>query len=495
MAVAQDEIGSVQEGLLVDGTFAGNLHSFAMPHLFFDVALLPGGWARDVRVHVDAAGWIGSVETDTTPRGARHVRGVALPGVPNVHSHSFQRAMAGLTERGSPTGDNFWTWRERMYAFLGMLEPEHVEAVTEQLFVEMIERGFTSVAEFHYLRNARSGHAYDDPVEMARRVLAAAETTGMGLTILPTLYRASDFGGKPPVEGQRRFVASVEDLVGDVAVLGAEAPASTVRVGLALHSLRAVAPGDLAVAVEAARAMDPSIPIHIHVAEQTREVEACVAWSGARPVRWLLDHAPVDEHWCLVHATHLDEHEVTALAASKAVAGLCPTTEANLGDGVFPLSDYQAGGGRWAVGTDSHVGRSPNGELRALEYAQRLTTRTRNVAAGPRARSTGRTLFEQACRSGALASGRRIGALGPGWRADVVVLDDAHPSLVGRTEDDVLDSWLFSGDENPVSDVFVGGEHVVREGRHVAREAVGRRYADVARALGGETTQLAIDFE
>ena len=444
-----------------------------MPHLFFDAALLPGGWARDVRISVDGAGWIGTVETETTPRGARHTPGIAIPGVPNIHSHAFQRAMAGLTERGSPNGDNFWTWRERMYAFLRLLDPDHVQAITSQLFVEMLERGFTSVAEFHYLRNEPGGHSYDDPVEMARRILAAGESTGMGLTILPTLYRTSDFGGAPAVEGQRRFVATVEELIGDAVSQGAT----------------------IAVGVEAARGMDPSIPIHIHVAEQTREVERCLEWSGARPVEWLMANAPVDHNWCLIHATHVTESEVATVAAAGAVVGLCPTTEANLGDGVFPFPSYQSAKGAWAVGTDSHVGRSPAGELRALEYAQRLTTRTRNVAPGVTPRSTGRTLLDQAWRSGATASGRRIGALGPGWRADIVVLDAEHPTIVGRSEDEALDAWIFSGEANPITDVFVGGRHVVSEGRHLASEGVARRFRDVARTLGGETPQLAIDFE
>ncbi len=466
-----------------------------MPDLFFDSALLEGGWARDVRVSVDTGGWITSVETDTTPRGAVSVPGVAVPGVPNVHSHAFQRALAGLTERGSGEGDTFWSWRERMYAFLERLDPPAVEAIARRLHVELLRHGFTSVVEFHYLRNDPSGRAYDDPVEMARRIVSAAEDTGIGLTVLPAVYRTSDFGGAAPLPGQRRFTASVEDLIGDIAVLGAESSPATVRVGLALHSLRAVPPADLAVAVEAVRGMDPEIPIHVHVAEQLREVEACVAWSGARPVEWLLDHAPVDGRWCLIHATHVEPSEVEGIVRSDAVVGLCPTTEANLGDGLFPFEDFTASGGRWAVGTDSHVGRSPVGELRTLEYGQRLATRSRNVAAGPHPRSTGRALLAGAWAGGARAAGRRIGRLGAGYRADVVVLDPDHPSLVGRSEDELLDSWIFSGDESPVRDVLVGGRLVVRDGRHVRADEVDEAFRPVAAALGADTSQLALDLE
>ena len=495
MTVVKRKIDGAQVASSFDGGFACNLHSVAMSDLFFDSALLPTGWAQDVRIVVDSGGWISAVDTDTTPQGARHVPGIALPGVPNVHSHAFQRAMAGLTEHGSPKGDSFWSWRRRMYGFLRTLDPEGVEAIAAQLFVELLRRGFTSVAEFHYLRNDRDGTQYPDPVEMARRVLNAGVDTGMGLTILPALYTASDFGGVAPEHEQRRFACTVEELLGDIAVLGAGAPAGTVRVGLALHSLRAVPPDALAIAVEAARGMDPSIPIHIHVAEQEREVQRSLEWTGARPVAWLLDHAPVDEHWCLIHATHLDEHEVQRMAATGAVVGLCPTTEANLGDGVFPLSAFQEHAGRWAVGTDSHVGRGPAGELRMLEYGQRLHTRRRNVVAGPHHRSSARAMLEAAWRGGASASGRRIGALTPGARADVVVLDPDHPALLGRSEDDALGSWIFSGDDTPVRDVFTGGHQVIRDGRHASEDRVRQRYAAVVRAIAEDTPQLAIDFE
>jgi formimidoylglutamate deiminase len=382
-----------------------------------------------------------------------------------------------------------------MYGFLRTLGPDDVEAIASQLYSELLKHGFTAVAEFHYLRNAVDGRPYDDPVEMGRRILSAGARSGIGVTLLPALYRAADFGGAPPEPEQRRFVASVEELVGDVLILGSGAHTGQVRVGLALHSLRAVPPGDLTVAVEAVRRSDEQAPIHVHAAEQLREVEACLSWSGSRPVEWLLDHAPVDSHWCLVHATHMEPNEITAVAESGAVVGLCPTTEANLADGVFPLARYIAERGAWAIGSDSHVSRSPVAELRMLEYGQRLADGGRNVAAGPHHRSTGRALLESAWAGGARACGRALGRLEPGCRADLVVLDPDHPSLAGREGDDVLDSWIFSGDDPPVSDVMAGGLWVVREGRHVRSEEIGDAYREALRRIGGGTPQLTLDFE
>jgi len=466
-----------------------------MSDLFFDAAFLSGTWEQNVRLSVDGEGWIQSLNVGAVPKGAQHVPGIAVPGVPDVHSHAFQRAMAGLTERGSPSGDTFWSWRERMYGFLRALSPDDVEAIASQLYSELLKHGFTAVAEFHYLRNDVDGRPYEDPVEMGRRILASAARSGIGITLLPVLYRASDFGGAPPTPEQRRFVSSVEDLVGDVLILDAAARTGDTRVGLALHSLRAVPPDALSVAVEAIRESKHGTPIHIHVAEQVREVEACLAWSGARPVEWLLDNAPVDRHWCLVHSTHLDPNELEALAASGAVVGLCPTTEANLGDGAFRLAPYMARRGAWAIGTDSHVGRSPVAELRMLEYGQRLAGRVRNVAAGPQHRSTGRALLESAWAGGAQACGRAVGRLEVGCRADVVVLDSDHPSLVGREGDDVLDSWVFSGEDTPVRDVMVGGRWVVRGGRHIEEAEIAGGFREVARRLGHETPQLKLDLQ
>ena len=490
-----DQVAATQSDLHVDVCFSSNLHSCAMSDLFFDTAFLSGSWAHNVRLSFDSEGWILAVEADTTSLGAQHVPGIAVPGVPNVHSHAFQRAMAGLTERGSPSGDSFWSWRERMYGFLRTLNPGDVEAIAGQLYSELARAGFTAVCEFHYLRNDGDGQSYGDPVEMGRRILRAGNRTGVGITLLPVLYRCADFGGQPLAHEQRRFLASVEDLVDDIVVLGTAADAPNNRVGLALHSLRAVSPRDLSLAVEAVRATEPDSPIHIHVAEQLREVEACIEWSGARPVEWLLDHAPVDDKWCLIHATHLSESEISGIARSGSTVGLCPTTEANLGDGIFDLEAFNRVQGSWAIGTDSHVGRNPATELRTLEYGQRLAGHVRNVAAGPHHRSTGRALLESAWNGGAKASGRPVGRLLPGFRADVVVLDPAHPSLVGREGDDVLDSWLFSGDDTPVRDVMVGGRWIVQDRRHALEDELKHECRAVMERLAGEGPQLFSDLD
>jgi formimidoylglutamate deiminase len=455
-----------------------------MADLFFHDVLLPGGWAASVRLSIAADGSIQTVTPGGDADGCEHVGGIAVPGVPNLHSHAFQRAIAGLAERGSERGDSFWGWRERMYGFLERLDPDDVEAVAAQLHIELLRNGYTCVAEFHYLRNAPDGSAYADPVEIARRVLAAAESTGIGLTLLPAVYRTGDFGGVPATQGQRRFVATVDDLLNDISTLRTDAAGEPgLRVGMALHSLRAVPPEELQRAVDGLLAQDPVAPLHIHIAEQLREVEACLAATGARPMEWLLANAAIDARWCTIHATHMTSAETRALAASGAVAGLCPTTEANLGDGIFSFTEYTGGHGAWGIGTDSHVSVSPVADLRMLEYGQRLTTRGRNVAAGRRDHSTGRTLLDSAWAGGAQACGQKVGAISVGARADIVVLDSKHPSLVGRHGDEVLDSWLFSGEATPVSDVMVGGSWVVRDGHHHQEEQVANRYRVVAERL------------
>ncbi|HSR43385.1 MAG TPA: formimidoylglutamate deiminase, partial [Longimicrobiales bacterium] len=360
-----------------------------MPAYVADRALLPGGWARDVLLEVDGEGVLARVAPDGAA-DAERIPGVVLPGVPNLHSHAFQRGMAGVAERRGPDRDTFWSWRETMYRFLGRLGPDDVQAIAAQLYVEMLGAGYTSVAEFHYLHHGPDGTPYEDRAEISLRLVEAAREAGIGLTLLPAVYTAGGFGGRPPEDGQRRFLLDEEGALGLLEALRPRADDDPrLGLGLALHSLRAVPPNTLAAAVEAALGLDPTMPIHIHVAEQEREVEACLAWSGARPVAWLLDHAPVSRGWCLVHCTHLSDAEVERLAASGAVVGLCPTTEANLGDGIFPLADFLGSGGRFGIGSDSHVSVSPVEELRWLEYAQRLLRRERNVAPGARDASTG----------------------------------------------------------------------------------------------------------
>jgi formimidoylglutamate deiminase len=456
-----------------------------MTVLFAESALLPTGWAEDVRLTLDAAGDLAAVEPGAAPGDAERLAGPVLPGMPNLHSHAFQRAMAGLTERASPTGDDFWSWREAMYRFLAVLEPEDVRAIAAQLYLDMLKAGYTGVAEFHYLHHGRDGRPYAERAAMSEAVISAAAETGIAITLLPALFQTSGFGGAAPTESQRRFVHTAEGIVGLIEEVRRRHAADTeIRVGLAHHSLRAVPPDALAAANAALRALDPTAPIHIHVAEQIREVEQCLAWSGARPVTWLLDHAPVDQTWCLVHATHMDATETRHLAATGAVAGLCPTTEANLGDGFFPLLACLEAGGRWGVGSDSHVSVSPIEELRWLEYGQRLCERRRALATAGKPGSTGLALWQAAVAGGAQALGRRCGALVPGHRADLLVLDPDAPSLYGRKGDSLVDSFIFASETSAVRDVMVGGRWVVRERHHAAEERIAAAFRRTIDRLG-----------
>jgi formimidoylglutamate deiminase len=447
-------------------------------HYWAEQALLPGGWAASVAIATDAAGDITNVTPGAPPDGHR-LPGAVVPGMPNLHSHAFQRAMAGLAERRSPAGqDSFWTWRETMYRFVGLLTPEDAEAVAAQLYVELLEHGFTSVAEFHYLHHQPDGTPYVDRAEMALRHLAAARRAGIGLTMLPCLYRHGGIFGQPPHEGQRRFLNDLDGFCSIVeGARNAVAGDLQATVGLAPHSLRAVTPGML----RALGGFDG--PIHIHAAEQPREVAECVAATGARPVRWLLDQVGLDRRWVLIHATHLDDGEVAQLARSGAVAGLCPSTEASLGDGIFRLPEYLAGGGRFGIGTDSHVGTAPALELRQLETSQRLRDHARAVATGDANPHPGRTLWDAALAGGAQASGRRIGAIAPGCRADFVEHDTEHPLLVGRQGDAVLDAWMFSGQANPVRSVVCGGRLVVEHGQHIHAPAIRTAFTTTMRRL------------
>ncbi len=439
-------------------------------HLFFDHLLLPGGWAENVRVTVED-GRIAAVETGDARAGAEHIAGIALPGLPNLHCHAFQRGMAGLAERRGANQDSFWTWREVMYGFLGKLSPDDVEAIASFAYMQMLETGFTSVAEFHYLHHDVDGMPYADLGEMATRIAAAAAETKIGLTLLPSFYAQGGFGGAAATAGQRRFLNDPERfgrLVERCRALTAQLPDA--RTGIAPHSLRAVTPESLRAVVDA----HPEGPIHIHAAEQTREVEECVAALGARPVAWLLDSMSVDARWCLIHATHMSEDETDRLAASGAVAGLCPLTEASLGDGTFAGARYLAANGRFGVGTDSNISIGAAEELRQLEYSQRLAHRARNVLAAQE--SVGRRLVDGALAGGAQASGRPIGAIAPGQRADFVVLDAAHPDLAGRRGDLWLDAFVFVAGQRLVKSVLIGGESVVVEGRHLRHEMIAARY-------------------
>ncbi len=447
-----------------------------MRNFHLPTALLPDGWASDVLLSCDGAGRILLVAPGTPcPPEADRLAGAAIPGMPNLHSHAHQRAIAGLTERAGPGlgqagEDSFWTWRDAMYRLVAHLDPDAFQAVATQLYVEMLRAGYTHVAEFHYLHHAPDGRPYADPAELSRRCIAAAAAAGIGLTLLPVLYCASGFGGAPPTEAQRRFTHTPDGFLS--LLLRLPPPGPMLGFGVAPHSLRAVPPDALAALLAAA----PDGPVHIHVAEQPAEVGDCLAHTGQRPVAWLLDHAPVDARWCIVHATHMDPAETAALAATGAIAGLCPTTEANLGDGIPPAAAFQSASGRFGIGSDSNVAVDPFEELRWLEYAQRLVLNRRTVLAGGPGRHTGRALWDGAARAGAAACGHAGGMIAPGARCDLVLLDMDHPRLVGRVGDGLLDSAVFSAGSAAVRHVVAGGVCVVRDGRHLLQEVAATRF-------------------
>jgi formiminoglutamate deiminase len=451
-----------------------------MASLWFESALLPHGWASRVRVTAQN-GRIKGISTDVDPADTDERRKVGVPGMPNLHSHAFQRGIAGLTERRGPEGDSFWTWRELMYRFVERIDPDQVQAIAALAYVEMLESGFTQVGEFHYLHHDRGGAAFADPAELAGRIASAAAQTGIGLTLLPTLYAHGGFGGAEPQMRQQRFINSRDSFAHIV-----EGSRKAVKglpggvIGVAPHSLRAVTPEELAWLVELAHGS----VIHIHIAEQTKEVDDCIAWSGRRPVQWLYEHAAVDERWCLVHATHINEEEIRSIVASRAVVGLCPITEANLGDGIFPAPAFLADAGRIGIGSDSNVRIDSAEELRTLEYSQRLAHRGRNVLASAPGRSTGRTLFDDALRGGAQVLDSSRGLVEGEW-LDVVSLDMDQPELVQRREDDILDSWVFSGGRQLVDCVWRAGEKLVSNGRHRDREAIVARYRQALQKLLG----------
>jgi len=440
--------------------------------LFAADALTPRGWQRDVVIDIDLDGTIERVEAGGEPEGAERVPGPLVPGMPNLHSHAFQRAIAGRTGCASADGDSFWTWRQAMYAFLDRIDADAFEAIAAQAYLEMLKAGYTAVAEFHYVHHDPQGKAYADPAELARRIATAAGSTGIGLTLLPVFYAHSDFGGAPPTPGQRRFVHSVDTYASLVATLARDAAPANWILGVAPHSLRAATPDELSAI---AALLPQTSPIHIHAAEQAREVAACVAWSGERPVEWLLDHAHVDSRWCVVHATHMTEDETQRLAASGAVAGLAPTTEADLGDGTFAALAYLDAHGTFGVGSDSNTCIDPFAELRQLEWSQRIAWQARNVLASGDA-PVGQALYAAAARGGAQAQGRRAGAIASGCRADLVVLDTDDPALADHAAQTILDAAVFGPCRAPVRDVMVGGTWVVRDGYHRDEEAIFARY-------------------
>jgi formimidoylglutamate deiminase len=452
--------------------------------LWAERALLPDGWSEAVRFEVDAGGDILRAEPGSAPAGAERIAGVVLPGMPNLHGHAFQRAMAGLAERLAPGEASFWSWREVMYRFLEGIGPEEQRAIAAQLYSEMLEAGYTAAGEFHYLHQQPDGRAYDDPALMSRAVLEAGRESGIGLTLLPALYMSGGFGGQPPEHSQRRFIHAIDGFGRLLERLASDiGDHPELRLGIALHSLRAVPDAALLEAIGIIDGIDAFAPVHIHVAEQAREVRECLEWCGERPVAHLLHTVAISRRFCLIHATHMTPEETTEVAASGAVAGLCPTTEANLGDGLFNLGQYLAEGGAFGIGSDSHVSISPIEELRWLEYGQRLSSLRRLVAADEAEPHTGARLFKAALEGGAQALGRRIGRLAPGHRADLVRIDRDHPRLAGREGDLLLDALVFSGNTNLVRDVMVGGRWLVQDGRHVDRDRIAAAYLDAIARL------------
>jgi len=442
----------------------------ALTVIFAREALLADGWARDVRIIVHA-GRVAEIRSDAAPLAGDERCDVLLPGMPNLHSHAFQRGMAGLAETRGPGADSFWSWREVMYRFALTMTPEQVEAVAAQLYVEMLEAGFTRVGEFHYLHHDNDGRPYANLSEMAERIASASDATGIALTLLPVFYAHSGFGGATPNEGQRRFVNDTNRF-GRLLEASRKAveKMNQAVVGIAPHSLRAATPAELTEILPLAQ----DGPVHIHIAEQVKEVEDCLAWSGARPVEWLLANQSVDARWCLIHATHMTEAETSGMARSGAVAGLCPITEANLGDGTFPAPLFLQQGGQFGVGSDSNVLIGISDELRQLEYSQRLALRARNVLAQP-GQSNGRALFDLAVCGGNRALGAASAGIATGVAADLISLQGDHVTLAGKSGDALLDAWIFAGG-GAVDCTWVGGKKVVAGGRHIHRDPIAERF-------------------
>lgn len=452
-----------------------------MPAIWARRALLPAGWETQVAVFVGEDGRIAAVERGTAPPPGATVVETLLPAPANLHSHAFQRAMAGLTERRGPDPkDSFWTWRRLMYRFLDQLTPEDIEAIAAFVQMEMLEAGYATSVEFHYLHHDSGGRPYADLAEMSGRIAAAAAQTGIGLTLLPVLYQWGGLDRRALVSGQdrfgntpERFARLVEGAQGHVARLGADS-----RIGIAPHSLRAVDGDGLA----AAQALAGDGPIHMHLAEQTAEVDEVLATTGRRPVEWLLENLAVDQRWCLIHATQMTPGETVALARSGAVAGLCPITESSLGDGIFDGVRWTDAGGAFGIGSDSNIRIALSEELRTLDYSQRLRDRSRAALASAD-RSTGRVLFEGAARGGAQAAGRAAGAIEPGLWADLMALGDLGPDGVGREKDTLLDTWIFARDDRDVTGTWSAGRHLVAEGRHIRRAPITAAYTRTLQRL------------
>ncbi len=447
----------------------------SMPDYRLESAYLADGWRRDVFVSVGADGFIADIRAaDQAPdggRGAEYVAGIVVPGMPNAHSHAFQRAMAGDTEYRLSAHDSFWTWRQAMYALANKIEPAELQVVATQAYVEMLKAGYTSVAEFNYLHRQRNGPAYQGTSALWEALDAAAATAGIGLTFLPTLYQTSDFGAQSLRKEQQRFYFETDSFLRAVEAQVRQ-DHGTRRTGVAFHSLRAVPIDHLRTAAQALRGIDSAMPLHIHVAEQLLEVEACLKETGLRPIELLLETGLPDQHWCLVHATHATPQELETVAASRAVVCVSISTEANLGDGFFDTKRFLEVGGRLCVGSDSQATIDPTEELRWLEYQQRLRETRRGVLASTEESHVGTVLWRDAAVHGAAALGQPTGSIGVGRRADWLVLDADHPTMAGAALNTVLDRLLFAGGRAAIRDTMVAGKWVVRDGQHAADEGL-----------------------
>lgn len=462
---------------------------------FISNVLLQDGWATNVRILVAADGLVTAIGTDADPGapGADEpIDGFVVPGMPNAHSHAFQRAMAGNAEYRLSARDSFWTWRRAMYALANRITPAELELVATQLYVEMLKSGYTSVAEFHYLHRDLDGRSYAGQNALWDAIRAAATTAGIGLTLLPTLYQTADFGAAPLQPEQLRFRSDTDAFIRAVAAgVAADSgrPASLQRTGVAFHSLRAVPPDSLEAAVAACRGIDAGMPVHIHIAEQVREVDACREATGMRPIEWLLQTGLVTPRWCLVHCTHATPAELTDLAASGAAACLSISTEANLGDGFFDTGRYLKLGGRWCVGSDSQSTVNPAEELRWLEYQQRLRRKRRGVLATEAQAHVGTRLWRDAAAGGAHALGQPVGAIAVGRRADWLVLDRTHPAMAGAAAASALDHLIFAGGDAAIRDVMVGGRWVVQAHAHAAEAGLRAPFAQLLGELSGAAPQ------
>lgn len=453
-------------------------------HIFAQQALLANGWRQNVMIEWDENGVIRRVTADVSSSAVGETAGCLLPGMPNLHSHAFQRGFAGLTEYRHGRQDSFWSWRNLMYAFAARIAPEQMEAIATWLYAEMLAAGYTSVCEFHYVHHQPDGAPYADPALMCRSLLNAAHNTGIGLTLLPVCYQNGGFGGQPAAALQQRFIQTTAQMLALWEMLLPLCQRQDARLGIAPHSLRAVDPDNLAALVAGVRSMDAAAPIHIHIAEQVKEVEDCVAWSGQRPVAWLLDHAPVDARWCLIHATHMNEHEYRMAAATGAVVGLCPTTEGNLGDGIFDYPLWRAHQGRWGIGSDSNSVVSAAEELQTLEYSQRFHLRQRNIGASDAFPEVATALYLDAVSGGAQASGRNVTGLAVGQRADMVELDCRHHAVAGLPVEKALSGHIFgSSRTSAIRRVWTGGTLRVDGARHLLHDQALAGFIDMRKQL------------